>query len=228
MRRPTVIVFDVNETLSDMSTMSDRFVEVGAPGELASTWFTSVLRDGFALTAAGTTRAFADIGSGLLRVLLPSLPLNRSLEDAVDHIIGGMVGLGVHPDVVEGVEALSTLGIRLITLSNGGTHVAEKLLTDVGVRSLFEAVLSVDAAGMWKPHVDAYAYALTACGVEPKEAMLVAVHPWDIDGASRADMQTAWLNRENLSYPDHFTAPTVVAPTLVQLAEQMAHLTAKG
>lgn len=226
--RPTVIVFDVNETLSDMSTMSDRFVEVGAPGELASTWFTGVLRDGFALTASGTTRGFADIGAGLLRVLLPGLPLNRSLDDAVEHIIGGMVGLGVHSDVVLGIEALSALGIRLITLSNGGTHVAEKLLTDAGVRDRFAAVLSVDAAGKWKPHADAYAYALTECGVDPGEAMLVAVHPWDIDGASRAGMRTAWLNRENHSYPDYFTEPTVAAPTLLRLAEQMAHLTAKG
>nr|WP_254925633.1 MULTISPECIES: hypothetical protein [unclassified Rhodococcus (in: high G+C Gram-positive bacteria)] len=51
LRRPRVIVFDVNETLSDMSPLSERFADVGAPNELASLWFASVLRDGFALTA---------------------------------------------------------------------------------------------------------------------------------------------------------------------------------
>ncbi|MEJ7741308.1 MAG: hypothetical protein WKF73_01440 [Nocardioidaceae bacterium] len=28
---PTVVVFDVNETLSDVSSIADRFVDVGAP-----------------------------------------------------------------------------------------------------------------------------------------------------------------------------------------------------
>ena len=31
--------------------------------------------------------------------------------------------------------------------------------------------------------------------------MLVAVHPWDIDGASRAGLVTAWLNRSGGPYP---------------------------
>jgi 2-haloacid dehalogenase len=47
-RRPLVIVFDVNETLSDMSSMGQRFEDVGAPAHLAKTWFAGLLRDGFA------------------------------------------------------------------------------------------------------------------------------------------------------------------------------------
>ena len=34
-RRPTVLIFDVNETLSDMSPMAGQFEDVGAPGHLA-------------------------------------------------------------------------------------------------------------------------------------------------------------------------------------------------
>ena len=50
-RVPAVLLFDVNETLSNMSPMASRFVDVGAPAHLAATWFASLLRDGFALTA---------------------------------------------------------------------------------------------------------------------------------------------------------------------------------
>ncbi len=50
--RPSVIVFDVNETLSDMAPLAARFADVGAPDLLAKVWFASVLRDGFALAAA--------------------------------------------------------------------------------------------------------------------------------------------------------------------------------
>lgn len=50
---PTMIVFDVNETHSDMSPMSARFVEVGARAHLGDVGFGSLLRDGFPLAATG-------------------------------------------------------------------------------------------------------------------------------------------------------------------------------
>ena len=52
-------------------------------------------------------------------------------------------------------------------------------------------------------------------------AMLVAVHPWDVDGAQRAGLQGAWLNRQGASYPAHFRAPDVEASDLVGLARQL-------
>ena len=57
--RPNVIVFDVNETLSDMAPLAGRFAEVGAPELLARVWFAALLRDGFALAAAGGKEPFA-------------------------------------------------------------------------------------------------------------------------------------------------------------------------
>jgi len=45
-RRPTLLVFDVNETLSDMSPLAVRFEDVGAPKLLAQTWFAELLRNG--------------------------------------------------------------------------------------------------------------------------------------------------------------------------------------
>ena len=37
------MLFDVNETLSDMSPIGQRFVDVGAPAHLAATWFAALL-----------------------------------------------------------------------------------------------------------------------------------------------------------------------------------------
>lgn len=48
--RPYLVVFDVNETLSDMSPLAARFEDVGAPSLTAQIWFAELLRDGFALT----------------------------------------------------------------------------------------------------------------------------------------------------------------------------------
>ncbi len=216
--RPAVLIFDVNETLSDLAPMADRFEEVGAPASLAGTWFAGVLRDGFALTAVDASAPFADVAAAGLRSLLHGRPLERGTDEAVDHVMAGFSELGVHPDVPEGVRALADLGIRLVTLSNGAASVAEGLLGRAGVRDHFEQLLSVEDAGSWKPAADAYRYAVQRCDVDPDDAMLVAVHPWDVDGASRAGLATAWVDRAGAPYPECFTAPGVRAGSLVELA----------
>lgn len=220
--RPSVIVFDVNETLSDMSPMGARFADVGAPDSLAALWFATLLRDGFALTAAGGSGRFADIGAEVLRGLLRGVSLDRGLDEAVDHVMDGLAGLGLHPDVVEGVRALENAGYRLVTLTNGSAQVAEDLFSAAGIRDAFDLLLSVEKAPAWKPARRAYGYAADACGVEPGQMMLVAVHPWDIHGAARAGLATVWINRTGAPYPAHFAAPGHTVESLRHLAAALA------
>jgi 2-haloacid dehalogenase len=221
MRRPGLLVLDVNETLSDMAPMGDRFEDVGLPASLAKTWFASLLRDGFAVTAAGGTEKFAHLGAEGLRVLLAGHDLDRSLEEAVEHIMTGFTELDVHPDVPDGIRALDDLGIRLVTLSNGTTSVADRLLERAGLRHRFEALLSVEDAGVWKPAAPSYAYALEVCRVEAEDAMLVAVHPWDTHGARRAGLAAAWINRTGGPYPAYFARPDLEAGSLTALSEML-------
>jgi len=219
---PSVVVFDVNETMSDMSPMAARFIDVGAPASMAQLWFASVLRDGFALSVTGSARSFGEIGEETLRVLLPPAQPNRPVDDAVAHIVAGFAELMVHPDIAPGVHRLHEAGLRLVTLSNGATSVAEKLIADAGLADRFERLLSVEDAGAWKPDRRAYEYAARACDVPLSEMLLVAVHPWDLDGAARAGMQTAWVNRSEAHYPLVFTPPTHTVASLEELADQLA------
>lgn len=216
--RPELIVFDVNETLSDMGPMSSRFEDVGAPAHLAKLWFAELLRDGFALTASQDIESFATLGAEALRVRLHGMPLERPLDQAVEHVMEGFSELAVHPDVADGIRGLSELGIRLVTLSNGSAGVADTLLQRAGVRDSFERLLTVEDAGVWKPAARAYAYALQECSVEPRRAMLVAVHPWDIDGARRAGLATAWIDRAGGPYPSYFAAADLEVASLTELA----------
>jgi 2-haloacid dehalogenase len=212
-----VLVFDVNETLSDLSPLAARFVEVGAPASMAQLWFASLLRDGIALTAAGGTAPFAAIGEELLRELLPTAMPSRPLEEAVGHIMAGLTALELHPDVAPGVRTLRDGGRRLVTLSNGAAAIAERLLSEADLRDQFEQVLSVEDAGVWKPGRRAYEYAAEACAVDTGDMLLVSVHPWDIDGAARAGLGTVWLNRTAAHYPSTFTGPTHIVTSLEDL-----------
>lgn len=219
---PTVIVFDVNETLSDMRPLAQRFADLGAPEHLARLWFASLLRDAFALTAAGAQQPFAVLAADELRSVLHGADLDRDVDAAVEHVMGGFAELAVHPDVPDGARALRASGRRLVTLSNGAARVAEGLLTRAGVRDQFEALLSVEDAGAWKPARAAYEYAARVCGTPLSDMLMVAVHPWDIDGAARAGMQTAYIDRSGAPYPGSLTAPTLRARDLADLARQLA------
>ncbi|MEP7024152.1 MAG: haloacid dehalogenase type II [Actinomycetota bacterium] len=221
-QRPSVVVFDVNETLSDMSPMADRFADLGVPGSMAKQWFAALLRDGFALTAAGASEKFAMIGEGVLRTLLAPEELDRDLDEAVQHVMSGFTALPVHLDVPEGVRALHDLGLRLVTLTNGSTAFGEQLFAQAGIRDAFEALLSVEDAGAWKPDPASYAYAARTCRVEAAEMLLVAAHPWDIDGASRAGLSTVWVSRSGAVYPGHFRPPTHTVRALPELAAMLS------
>ncbi len=221
--RPSVVVFDVNETLSDMKPLGGRFAEIGAPPELLRVWFAGLLRDGFALTAVDASESFAVLAAEGLRTVLHGVPLDRDLNAAVDHVLAGFAELEVHPDVPDGLRALRSAGYRLVTLSNGAAEVADRLLTRAGVRGEFERLLSVEDAGAWKPAPRAYAYAARICGVDPADMMLVAVHPWDIDGARRAGLQAAWIDRTGVPYPAYFTRPSVTASSLPDLASKVGN-----
>jgi 2-haloacid dehalogenase len=136
--------------------------------------------------------------------------------------MGGLAGLGVHPDVPQGIRALAAAGFRLITLSNGSAGIAERLFSEAGVRDAFESLLSVEDAPAWKPARASYEYAAAASGVDPGGMLLVAVHPWDIHGAARAGLRTAWLNRTGDRYPGYFEAPEFTLTALTDLPAALA------
>ncbi|HVM28040.1 MAG TPA: haloacid dehalogenase type II [Mycobacteriales bacterium] len=219
--RVEVVVLDVNETLSDLTPLRARFGDVGAPEHLLDTWFAAVLRDGFALAAAGRAQPFPAIGAAVLRGLLSGRDLTRRLDDAVEHVLDGIPRLDVHPDVPAGVRALADGGLRVVTLTNGSLPQSEQLLERAGVADLVEQRLSVDDAGRWKPHPDAYAYAARTCGVPLERCAMVAVHPWDLMGARAVGMATGRVDRTGTPWPDVFDRPDVTGRHLTEVAEAL-------
>lgn len=217
----SLILLDVNETLSDMGRMAQHVEEIGAPPHLAAHWFAAVLRDGFALTVLGDNPAFRTVAEGALRSVLADQPLNRGLDDAVAHVLDALQALPPHDDVADGIRDLAQAGHEVVALTNGAAATASGLLERAGVRDLVTAVLSVEDAPRWKPAPEAYAYALQERGREADDSVLVAVHPWDIDGASRAGLRTVWLNRGGAPYPPAMTRPDHEVVRLTDVTEAL-------
>ncbi len=219
---PLVVVLDVNETLSDMTGLIGRLEEVGADAELLDIWFAATLRDGFALTAAGAYVDFSAIAVPTLAAMLVGVEtLRGTAQAAAEHVVAGMAELDLHTDVAPGLQKLADAGVRIVTLSNGAAAVAESLLERAGLRDLVEDCLSISDAGRWKPAAEAYAYAARSCAADPSELALIAVHPWDIDGARRAGLRTGWLSRDGHEYPSFFLAPEAIGHDLRALAAEL-------
>jgi 2-haloacid dehalogenase len=221
-RAPEVAVFDVNETLSDLAGLDARLKTVGADPAVRGRWFASTLRDGFAITAAGGEADFSAIAVSTLAAMLKSAEgLRAAPEDAANHVVEGMAELDLHPDVAAGMHMLADAGVRLVTLSNGAARVADSLLARAGLRDLVEDCLSVANAGRWKPAPESYAYAARRLGVPAVAMALIAVHPWDINGACRAGLRTGWISRDGADYPPFMRRPDVGGRDLPEVAHAL-------
>ncbi|MDQ0736078.1 haloacid dehalogenase type II [Arthrobacter agilis] len=218
---PSVIVLDVNGTLSDLGPLAEAFTRAGLPATLTRAWFAEVLRDGFALTAAGTNPDFADLAADGLRGLLAETCGPGRYPEQVDSIMAVFRNLPLHPDAAPGLRALGCLA-PLVTLSNGAPSVAESLLRRGGIRDELSRLLSVQDAPRWKPAREAYEYAAHRTGHTVGQMLLVAAHPWDIHGAGAAGLRTAWINRTGAAYPSSFARPDIEVPDLVALAGELS------
>jgi 2-haloacid dehalogenase len=197
-----VLLLDVNETLTDLEPLRDGFAQAGLPRESLDVWFAATLRDGFALTAAGTFAEFRTVGADALANLL-----GRRDEEVIDEVLAGFTRLPLHPDVRPGLELIRDAGVRIVTLANGRAAMSEQAFTDGGIIDLLEHRLDVSVPRKWKPHPDAYRYAAEVCGVPVERMGLAAAHPWDVDGAQRAGLHGYHVNRRGTPYPKAFLLP---------------------
>jgi 2-haloacid dehalogenase len=218
--RPRLVVFDVVETLASLDPVADRLARHGRDrGELTG-WFTRVLRDGMALTAAGGYAGFAEVAGSALT----AQTRGELTDDQIDDVLAGFGELTAQPDSVAAVHAAREAAMRVFALTNGSASTTQGFLDRAGIADAFEAVLSIDGVSAWKPDPAVYRYAVETAGVPAGQVALVAVHSWDIFGARQAGLTTGWCPRlEGVPTPV-FGAADVVADTLDAVVAGLAAL----
>ena len=124
-----------------------------------------------------------------------------------------------YPDAIDGLRALGAR-YKLVALSNGEQWYLEKLLQN-NVPVDFDAIISVDQVGAFKPSPGIYRKAVQRLRCEPGEIMMVAAHAFDILGAQACGFKGAYVNRYNLPTEDSEYQPDVIVDDFVQLAERL-------
>jgi putative hydrolase of the HAD superfamily len=116
---------------------------------------------------------------------------------------------------IEVVPALESLKrrFRLATLSNGNADLAA-----IGLAHHFEISLNAHALGCAKPDPRAYAGIAESLTLKPAEILFVGDEPnADVVGPRAAGMQTVWVNRGGVVWPEALPAPDACIADLTGL-----------
>jgi 2-haloacid dehalogenase len=218
--QPAVVVFDVIETLFPLEPLRAKLEAADVPGHALETWFAQLLRNAFALSATGSYQPFRDLAVDSL-VTVAHANRHPLSEDQVAGIIGTFAELDAYPDVAPAMALLANSGIRVATMTNGSEDVTRKLLNRAEVSQYVEHVISVDEVQLWKPRKEVYLHCAKRCGVEPGAMVLVAAHGWDIHGANKAGMRTAFISRGEQRFPQTMSPPELTAKHLTELATRL-------
>ncbi len=107
---------------------------------------------------------------------------------------------------------------QLLALTMGAAEATRGLLERAGVADLFEGLLSCDSISVTKPNRAAYELALERFA---GETWMVAAHAWDIAGAARAGLRTAFITSVEGSYLEVYPKPDLRAKSLLEAARAM-------
>jgi 2-haloacid dehalogenase len=217
---PRICVFDVNETLLDLSALDPHFERVFGDSSMRRTWFAQLLQSAFVSTIAGPYNSFGNIGATSLDMIAARQGRVLSPEER-SSILREMQRLPPHPDVPGGLERLHNAGLRLVALTNSTEQVANAQLTNAGLSHFFEHIFSADTVHRLKPAPEPYSMVSTYMKVSIGELRLIAAHSWDIAGAMRAGCAAAFIARPGMVLDPLFTPPDVIGPNLYEVAEHI-------
>jgi 2-haloacid dehalogenase len=188
------IVFDAYGTLYDVQSVADITEEI-FPGygeiitqvwrikQLEYTWLRSLMRQ---------YRDFAAVTRDSLTYTLKCLGLEYD-DVPFARIMDKYLHLDLYPDAMLALEAMAEK--KLAILSNGSPDMLNALVRNSGLRPILDAVISVDAKGIFKPSPEAYALIESILKISPSEVLFISSNPWDVCGAKSFGLNVAWIER---------------------------------
>ncbi|MCV6598391.1 MAG: haloacid dehalogenase type II [Mangrovicoccus sp.] len=103
--------------------------------------------------------------------------------------------LPAYPEALSCLQSLRGRGLRCGILSNGSTEMLQAACDRAGLSPLLEALLSVDAVGVFKPAAPVYDLVGQYFGTSKAEVAFVSSNGWDAGCAAAYGFRTFWVNR---------------------------------
>jgi 2-haloacid dehalogenase len=224
-RPPSVLVFDVAESLLDLGTLRPLFERVFGDGAMVNEWFGETILYSESATLTNAFAPFGQLGAGVFRML--GRIHNVSISEAdVTELSKGLASLSPHPDVPDSLRKLKEAGYRLVTLTDSPAIPDRGPLRAAGLADLFEQQFSAETVRRYKPALETYQMVAQATGTQLSELCMIASHPWDLIGARTAGCSAALIERAGVAplIVPGLKQPQIIAPNLTEIAAQLVQL----
>jgi 2-haloacid dehalogenase len=195
-------VFDAYGTLFDVSSVARGARD--ALGDqwqaLSDLWRTKQLQYTWLRGLAGHHADFWQVTGDALDYAMTTLKIvDVDLRDRLMHLY---LGLSAYPEVPQTLQGLRSQGMKLAILSNGTPKMLASAVRNAGIDNLFDAVLSVEEVGVYKPHPSAYGLATGRLQIPPAKICFLSSNSWDAFSAKAFGYRVLWCNRFG-QVPEH-------------------------
>jgi 2-haloacid dehalogenase len=214
------VLFDINETVLDLTSLRPKFAAAFGDPAVVSTWFAMLLHSSTVCALTGVRTGFSNL-AGLMLDRLATLHGRTISEKDRIGILGGFASLEPHADVQPALAHLRSSGYRTVAFSNSSIDLVTRQIANSGLGPHFDIVISVEEAGSFKPDRKVYDFAAARLDRPIGALRLVAAHDWDTHGAIAAGMQAAYLDRSGAPYNPLYRRPYIFADTMERVAEQI-------
>jgi 2-haloacid dehalogenase len=191
-----VLLYDAYGTLWDVHSVRQRCESCwpGKGAQVSQLWRTKQLEATWQRSLMGRYVPFSTVTREALEYACEALKLVLQ-RDHESELMGEYLKLATFPDVADALmkKPAPHTGI----LSNGSPDMLEPLVKHSGLK--FDAVLSVDAAKIFKPAPQAYQIALERFGVPKERIGFVSSNFWDAAGAKSFGFNVYWINRAGIA-----------------------------
>lgn len=133
-----------------------------------------------------------DLHRMILDDLVEEYSLTGLSEAELVHFNEAWHRLSPWPDTVSGLNKLKSKYV-ITTLSNGNVSLLTHMAKNGGLP--WDAILSAELSGHYKPDPEAYLKAADLLSLKPEQVMMVAAHPSDLRAAARTGLKTAYVIR---------------------------------
>lgn len=219
MPRDTIL-FDINETVLDLSSLRPKFKTAFDDAGVTATWFAMLLHASTVCALTGVKTGFAAL-AGTTLDKVAALRGTVIDEEQRTTILGGFASLKPHPDVKPALARLRSAGYRAVAFSNSSLALVTSQITNAGLAADYDDIISVEETGSFKPDAKVYHAAAERLQRPRGELRLIATHDWDTHGALAAGMLAAYVDRSGAPYHPLYRRPDLYAGDLLELAEQI-------
>src|SRR5690242_1786108 len=115
--KPSVLIFDVNETLIDFESMNPLFERVFGDKRVLREWLGHLIMYSMTITLSGLYKDYWALGGGVFEMVGAIHKIDVKPED-VEALKHGMKTMPAHRDAEKGLEMLKDAGFRMVTLTN--------------------------------------------------------------------------------------------------------------